>query len=174
MTEPDLLSNSLRIEGKKVVLHCSDSLYGCFQVINRWHMKRYKPVLQGQDNSMVYCGYHFVIGNGFLFNETAGLDALDGVIEVGRSLEFPGECAGMDKSRAEEFIQICLIGTSGNFTAKQLTSVNILLRELKPAFVLQHSDFKYKRKAFCAGFSSSMMDVFNNTVGARLKFNELY
>jgi len=95
-----------------IIIHCSDSDFGCLRIIDSWHKNR------GWNS----CGYHFVIGNGKpssdIYNEV-----FDGQIECGRPIFADGtadlgaHCLGYNHNS----VGICLIGKE-TFTDKQLNS----------------------------------------------------
>ncbi|GFP28973.1 hypothetical protein HKBW3S33_02389, partial [Candidatus Hakubella thermalkaliphila] len=58
-----------------IIIHCSDSEWGCAREIRKWHLERgWKDI-----------GYHFVILNGKVLPRLH-LPAIDGSIECGRIL----------------------------------------------------------------------------------------
>jgi hypothetical protein len=93
-------------EVDSIIIHCSDSEFGCVDVIDLWHRQR------GWNG----IGYHFVITNGRLTSDQGYSGFNDGLIQTGRYINLVGaHCKGFNKRS----IGICLIGKHG-FTAKQL------------------------------------------------------
>jgi len=132
-----------RIEN--IIVHCSDSEFGCAREIRNWHLKRgFRDI-----------GYHFVILNGAPIKGMK-LDCLDGQIECGRyldedtfieDLEVGAHALGYnDKS-----IGVCLIGVK-DFTPKQMNSLYDLLMglmtmyNLKPDSILGHRETEIGKK----------------------------
>lgn len=113
---------------ENIIIHCSDSYWGCAREIRQWHIKR------GWDD----IGYQFVILNGIpTFKKEINIvtiKSLDGSIECGRYLdddmfintnEIGAQCLGYnDKS-----IGVCLIGIN-KFTDNQMISLKFLLKDL--------------------------------------------
>lgn len=118
-----------------IIIHCSDSYWGCAREINQWHIKR----------GWSGIGYHFVILNGiptFKKNENIiTIPLLDGSIECGRYLdddefisnnEIGSHVLGLnDKS-----IGICLIGIN-KFTFAQMHSLKFLCLDLIKLYKVQ-------------------------------------
>ena len=65
---------------KGIVIHCSDSEFGCSNIIRDWHVDE-----RGFDN----VGYHFVITNGHVSNSDY-MKCIDGSIERGRDIDKSG------------------------------------------------------------------------------------
>ena len=101
-----------------VIIHCSDSRWGCREAIDRWHKER------GWDG----IGYHYVINNPYALcvDSTPAIDR-DGLIEVGRGIE---EVGAHCKGRNDNSIGICLIGKD-MFTGKQFDSLRQLLNDIE-------------------------------------------
>lgn len=87
---------------KRVIIHCTDSDFGDFSDINQWHSERKdsngKPwagiVFAGK---RIYCGYHYIILNGYRDKNSEYDKAIDGLIEKGRPDDFVGaHCEGMN------------------------------------------------------------------------------
>jgi len=146
----------------KVVLHCSASAFGNAALITKWHVL---PKPQGRGWSAI--GYHYVILNGYL---DSGLRNayFDGHLETGRALNsdnmIQSEEWGAHASGYNNYVGICLIGKSGQFTDKQKHTVAALVHRLKDQFgtveVLQHSDLDPK-KPYCAGLPHSFINLLN-------------
>lgn len=124
---------------ENVVIHCSDSEWGCAREIRNWHLKR------GWDD----IGYHFVILNG---NPTfkhapnvVSIPALDGSIECGRYLdedmfmskkEIGSHALGLNDSS----IGVCLIGVK-DFTKFQMTALKNLCRNIIELYEIKIEKF---------------------------------
>lgn len=91
-----------------IIWHCSDSDFGCANVIDLWHRGR------GFDE----IGYHAVICNGKPFLSEGYHEHLDGQIEMGRLWSKSGAHA---KGLNQDAMGLCLIGKH-KFTIKQITS----------------------------------------------------
>jgi N-acetylmuramoyl-L-alanine amidase len=148
-----------------IILHCSASGFGNASMIDQWHRER------GWSGN----GYHLVILNGYLQKDIYNKN-YDGLVETGRPLngndlidpfEVGAHARGHNKS-----VGICLIGNSGQFTRKQMSSLYKWLRILDKQFtgimVYQHSEMD-KNKPFCAGLGESEMneikEIFNEYQG---------
>lgn len=110
----------------KIVIHCSDSEFGCSGLIRDWHTK---------GNGWSDIGYHFVIPNGRVFNNQYN-SAMDGSLEVGRPLEVPGAHA---RGHNQDTVAICLIGVK-DFTTKQLHTLSWNIMDLIKRFDLGIED----------------------------------
>jgi len=115
-----------RIEN--IIIHCSDSLWGCAREIRQWHLKR------GWSD----IGYHFVILNGKpTFSHSKNqliVPALDGAIECGRYLDDDIYIAGREQGAHalgynRDSIGLCLIGVD-DFTEKEMASLHRLTSDL--------------------------------------------
>ncbi len=111
-----------------IIIHCSDSVWGCAREIKLWHTL---PPPDGRGWSDI--GYHFVILNGRITPKQE-LSALDGCVECGRYLdeddiiapfEIGIHCLGYN----DHSIGICLVGKS-QFTQNQMESLKDLCLEL--------------------------------------------
>lgn len=121
-------------EWKNIIIHCSDSEFGCARVIRHWHSDP-KPRGRGWRD----IGYHFVIQNGFPVKDFY-LSALDGGVECGRALdgddtvdadEVGAHTLGMNKFS----IGICMVGKYEKyFTTKQFQALMDLLIDLMKRF----------------------------------------
>jgi len=93
-----------------VIIHCSASYYGDFELIEKWHL----------DRGFDAIGYHYLIGNGYPAYENwidkRPLFWTDGWLWRGRSNKFQGAHV---RGHNHESIGICLIGrrqfTQGQF-----------------------------------------------------------
>ncbi|MCP4599182.1 MAG: N-acetylmuramoyl-L-alanine amidase [Proteobacteria bacterium] len=80
-----------------IIIHCSASSFGSFELIDQWHKER------GWNG----CGYHFVILNGKTGPGLPWDKRWNGTIERGRDVdEIGAHCRGQNKTS----IGICLIG----------------------------------------------------------------
>jgi len=100
-----------------IIIHCSDSPWGCTREIRQWHLKR----------GFSDIGYHFVILNGRpTFNHSKNnvyIPALDGSVECGRYLDDDDflsdrEVGAHTLGYNTDSIGICLIGVN-QFTDRQ-------------------------------------------------------
>jgi len=92
-----------------IIIHCSDSEWGCVRVIREWHLGRgWRDI-----------GYHFVILNGYVtyedYRAKRYLMSLDGSIECGRYLNQNlivehNEVGAHTLGYNDKSIGICLIG----------------------------------------------------------------
>jgi hypothetical protein len=133
-----------------IIVHCSDSLWGCAREIRQWHLKR----------GFSDIGYHFVCLNGrptFEHSKNAlTIQSLDGSIECGRYLdddkwiedvEIGAHALGFNTSS----IGVCLIGVN-TFTVTQMCNTIHLLRdlvlhyEIPTAAVLGHCETESGKK----------------------------
>lgn len=98
-----------------IIVHCSDSAWGCAREIDKWHKER--------DFSGI--GYHFVILNGYS-EVRKYIDPLNGSIECGRDMDQDGaHCIGFNDCS----LGICLI-LKDKPTIEQLDSLKSLLADL--------------------------------------------
>lgn len=146
----------------EIILHCSDSIWGNAAIITKWHVLP-KPDGRGWSN----IGYHYVILNGHLSTKAFNKN-MDGHIETGRPLDDdsiidPFE-TGAHTLGHNDVPGICLIGKSGKFSKKQLSSLEYLLTILRQQFktltIKQHSDYDNNKK-HCAGLDQSYIDELN-------------
>ncbi len=134
----------------KIIVHCSDSEFGSREIIDKWHRQR------GWDE----IGYHFVIVNGRVKSGETYLDADDGRVEEGRSIEKRGaHCYGHNK----DSIGVCLIGKR-HFTALQLCkALPELLKDLMDKYdisvdnVYGHREFN--RGKTCPNFDLNLITI---------------
>lgn len=111
-----------------IVLHCSDSLWGCAREIRKWHM----------DKGWSDIGYHFVVLNGrptFEHSQNGvTIPSLEGSIECGRyldddtwveELEVGSHALGLNSSS----IGVCMIGKT-QFSEIVLRCTSMLIRDL--------------------------------------------
>jgi len=111
-----------------IVVHCSDSFWGCARAITQWH----------KEKGWTTIGYHFVINNAkpTFTHERNNLTipALDGAIECGRYLDtdtvlFDEEVGAHALGYNRSSIGICLIGAK-TFTIAQHDSLIRLSMDL--------------------------------------------
>lgn len=115
-----------------IIIHCSDSLWGCAREIKAWHLaKGWSDI-----------GYHFIVLNGLpTFGNQKNMvriPALDGAIECGRFLDDDSFISDLEigihaLGYNATSIGVCLIGT-GNFTQKQISSLHRLLLDLSAIY----------------------------------------
>lgn len=148
-------------EIKKIIIHCSDSEFGDLALINKWHQER------GFDS----CGYHYVIGNGFIDLESFYEQDFDGLVEPGRPLETVG---AHTKGENHDSIGICLIGRR-LFSANQLLHalpdvlISLMIRfNLPIKNIYGHSDFNNSKT--CPNFD---VELIRRIVAARLGVAEI-
>jgi len=111
---------------ENIIIHCSDSLWGCAREVRKWHLQK------GWSD----IGYQFVILNGRPTPENY-VPSLDGSIECGRYLDenliLVGDEVGAHAlGYNDRSIGICLIGING-FTDrgnKQLPALSRLILDL--------------------------------------------
>ena len=122
-----------------IIIHCSDSAWGCVREIRNWHLRRgWKDI-----------GYHFVILNGYPTPPSPPLSkggmggyvpVLDGSIECGRYLDEdllvePNEVGAHTLGYNASSIGVCLIGEE-DFTSSQFVALMSLLRNLMEIYHL--------------------------------------
>lgn len=102
---------------KRLVIHCSDSAWGDAAVIRDWHRQRgWKDI-----------GYNAVVLNGHRSSGSAYSPSEDGVLEIGRGLDFdkvltPAEIGAHAMGYNAESIGVCLVGVR-DFSAAQLLTL---------------------------------------------------
>jgi len=84
----------------RVVLHSSDSSWGCSKVIDSWH----------RDRGWDAIGYHYVITNGFGYSTDKYNPWLDGSIEYGRNEVKIGAHVA---SHNRDTLGVCIVGRGG-------------------------------------------------------------
>lgn len=145
----------------EVILHCSDSSFGNAVMIDTWHAEK------GFKNSYgIHIGYHFVILNGKLTGDKYN-KFFDGLMETGRAFDGNSTIEWNEQAAAtlgaNDKINGCLIGKSGEFTENQIATLkNAAFVMLKSIFgtieISQHSDHDPINRAYCAGFTKKQMD----------------
>ena len=100
-----------------IILHCSDSPFGCARIIDVWHRER------GFDR----VGYQYIILNGYTKSSKEYIRTLDGAIEVGR---YEDETGAHARGYNSQSIGICLIGTD-EFTPSQMESLGRLVADIQ-------------------------------------------
>lgn len=112
---------------KHIIVHCSDSEWGCAAVIDEWHKARgWKGI-----------GYHFVVGNGRPAPDLF-LNALIGAVEVGRRIDGdgfiePDEVGSHALGYNDTSIGVCLIGKK-DFAPEQMLTACLLVAQLMNRF----------------------------------------
>lgn len=131
----------------KIIVHCSDSMFGDALAIHAWHKQR----------GWSRIGYHYVITNGCLEKGTPYNPEHDGEIEVGRYVHKVGaHCKGHN----DDSIGLCLIGAS-HFTPRQVITLRDLLRYLMTKYrvqvsgVLGHNELNEHKS--CPGFDMDLV-----------------
>lgn len=113
---------------KNIILHCSDSLWGCAREIDQWHKSR----------GWSGIGYHYVVQNGiptFSHMKNAHvIPALDGSIECGRYLDDDKFISDVERGAHafgynSQSIGICMIGVD-RFTELQMDRTKRLILDL--------------------------------------------
>jgi len=99
---------------KRIIIHCSDSLWGDVPTIRDWHVN---------GNGWRDIGYNAVIYNGFQKNSKEYTPAADGLLVEGRALDFSvnidmDEVAAHARGFNRDSIGVCVIGKD-TFTDKQ-------------------------------------------------------
>jgi N-acetyl-anhydromuramyl-L-alanine amidase AmpD len=127
----------------RIIVHCSASNFGSAAVISKWHEER------GFDR----IGYHYVILNGKI-SHTEKFKELDGVVQKGRPVGYQGAHA---LGHNHNSIGVCLIGTPGAFSRKQLRALGRVKNELEIRYgkelgVEMHSDLD-EGKPDCPGIT---------------------
>jgi len=119
-------------EINKIILHCSDSIFGDRDLIDGWHRsKGFKCV-----------GYHYIILNGRTRYSAVYDNTIDGILQIGRDIRDNGaHCVGENS----DSIGICLIGID-KFTDKQINRLTLLISGLRERFgnipILGHYETK--------------------------------
>lgn len=132
-----------------VIIHCSDSEWGCAAEIRRWHLQ----------NGWSDIGYNWVILNGLLVPKSARqeklhMPLLDGMIEVGRRIDGDSYLVGAEVGAHAlgynaKALGVCLIGVK-TFTKKQFYSLALLIEQIQKIWpvpnnmVLGHYDVAMK------------------------------
>ena len=106
-----------------IVIHCSDSTWGCAREIEKWHKAK----------GWATIGYSFVIMNGIIL-PNFNIPALDGSIECGRFLDEDNtiednEIGAHTLGYNNKSVGICLIGKE-KFSPSQFLSLRELLQNL--------------------------------------------
>lgn len=123
-----------------VIIHCSDSEFGCAAEIRRWHMA----------NGWSDIGYNFVILNGLIVAQTRNqhrlyLPHLDGMVEVGRRIDGDEYLVGAEVGAHAlgynaKSLGVCLIGVK-DFTQKQFYSLAVLTMNIQEIWNLSTNVF---------------------------------
>lgn len=126
-------------EIRLIIVHCSDSEWGDYEIIRKWHV---------EERGWTDIGYHFVITNGRKTSGAPYTQSDDGIIQVGRDIAQPGSHAsGLNQYS----LGICLVGKH-HFTWNQFGALHDLLWKLKEKFpdarIIGHRDVdKYGGKS---------------------------
>ncbi len=135
---------------ENIIVHISDSPFGCAREIRKWHMDPKRPGGPFSD-----IGYHFVILNGQILPNLF-LSCLTGSIELGRTLD--GDLLMQDNEIGahalgfnDHSIGICGIGKEGwqpGQIASLVTLTKALMRvyEIPPENVLGHCETEMGKK----------------------------
>lgn len=133
---------------KYLVIHYSASSFGDVKEIRKWHLKRgWRDI-----------GYNLVILNGFRKYRNDYNKNEDGLIEVGRGLNFdniidPDERGAHTLNYNSKSIGICYVGTKKP-SERQLQSLSYICRLWKRIIpdikIVGHNEFK---KTSCPGFN---------------------
>lgn len=113
-----------------IILHCSDSAFGCTREIRGWHLEKgWKDI-----------AYSFVILNGYIIKGFY-LSSLDGMIECGRYLDGDSfiednEIGAHALGYNDHSIGVCLIGVN-RFTTAQISSLFELLKNLMDIYGIE-------------------------------------
>jgi N-acetylmuramoyl-L-alanine amidase len=142
----------------KAILHCSDSPFGNAVMIDGWHQEK-----GFKNGDGIHIGYQLVILNGKINPRSIYDPLIDGLLETGRGIGEQG--AHTLGKNSPEYIGICMIGKSGQFTSAQLLRVTQVLKELRKKYgvvtVSQHSDHDPVNRPYCAGLTQAQMKMFN-------------
>ena len=134
-----------------IIIHCSDSDWGCVREIRDWHLQRgWRDI-----------GYHFVIMNGKPVSNLYML-SLNGAIECGRYLDgddfvSDNEVGAHALGYNSDSIGICLVGKKV-FTPQQIGSLHTLIHDLQTRFgikkenVLGHCETERSGGKTCPNF----------------------
>lgn len=116
-----------------IIIHCSDSPWGCAREIRKWHTDP-RPL----GNAWSDIGYHFIVLNGRPLPDLY-LPSMDGAIEAGRRLDGdmdiePDETGIHALGYNKTSIGVCVIGQKkqgqSTFTIEQMDSLKYLLADL--------------------------------------------
>lgn len=125
----------------EIIVHCSDSGFGDFELIDLWH----------KDRGWDMCGYHEIILNGYLKDSKTYIEDYDGELEEGRPLDKVGAHCKGHNARS---IGICLIGID-EFTPAQLDTLLDQLEYYCQEFNIDpdsiHGHYEFSDKA-CPNF----------------------
>ena len=111
---------------KTIIIHCSASTWGSFEIIDSWHKERnFTKVYSHLYSRDIYCGYHYVVMNQFSTSTKNVFSPIDGKVVEARPLSEKGcHISGMNTNS----IGVCYIGFSP--TPMQLQSLLYLVRVL--------------------------------------------
>lgn len=120
---------------KYVIVHESESTWGCASIIRQWHIERgFRDI-----------GYNVVVLNGHISSDNFYMPSLNGSIEIGRP--FDGDSFIEENEQgahalgynAESF-GVCMIGKSGQFTSAQTKNLLNLLTDLINQYQIRVDD----------------------------------
>jgi len=139
-------------EIKEIVIHISASKFGNAERIREWHVN---------GNGWRDIGYHYVINNGYVFKDDEYEERVaDGFIEKGR----PDAVAGAHVKGHNRFtIGICLVGSNGKYTTRQIDALFALLKglmiqyDLKPENVKGHYEYDTANGKTCPDLDMDLL-----------------
>ena len=118
------------MEVKNIIVHGSESIFGCVNEIRRWHIERgFRDV-----------GYHFIIMNSYPRHKMK-YNSCSGSIEIGRMLDGDdileeNEVGAHALGYNDKSIGVCLIGKDGQYSSTQIRSLLWLLQDIMKQFNL--------------------------------------
>ncbi len=120
---------------KRIIIHCSDSLWGSAPEIRKWHSDP-KP----KGNGWKDIGYQYVIDNGVIKHDYY-LGCMNGAIEVGRPIDGDIIAESSEKGAHaygynSNSIGICMIGKD-KFTPNQIGKLIDLVSDLMVKFEIE-------------------------------------
>ena len=118
---------------ENIIIHCSDSIFGCASLIRKWHTA--PPAEGGRGWGDI--GYHFVVGNGQV-GFGLELECVKYQIEVGRVIDSDGNLTAQEIGAHTlgmngNSIGVCLIGRK-DFAEAQILVAARLTAELCKRF----------------------------------------
>ena len=116
---------------KRIVVHCSASLWGSAPEIRNWHIV---------GNGWSDIGYHYVIGNGKIKLDYY-LDSANGSVEIGRPIDGDKIAESSEKGAHaygynSDSIGICVVGKE-KFTPYQMGNLIYLVSDLMVKFKIE-------------------------------------
>lgn len=135
---------------RRIILHCSDSVFGDAEKIKGWHQAR----------GWTTIGYHYVVLNGRRKPGTYEKTD-DGLIEAGRPVAQMGAHV---RGHNADSIGICLIGRGGVYSIRQLRSTVRLVKQLMKRYNLRaadvHTHNEYTQEKTCPDFTPGEIRYF--------------